>query len=156
MLSGTGPGSGWTEGGVAETRLVTARTPGGQVVALPVVDLDGSAGGGEQLVAGGLPGLANALAAVEDFSAGFRRAVQAAAPRKATVEFSMSFAMQSGRVVAMFVDGKAEGSVTVTLEWGSADQAGGGSGDETGDTNDETGDGTGEDAGDGTGGSGGE
>jgi hypothetical protein len=106
---------------MVETTTVTVQTPGGQVVALPVVDLDGTAavrrGGGEQQVAAGLPNLADAMAAVQDFSAGFRKAVQAVAPHKATVEFSMSFAVQAGKVIALFADGKAEGSVKVTLEW---------------------------------------
>jgi hypothetical protein len=106
---------------MAETTVVTARTPGGQLVALPVLDLDDSTGGGERQVAGGAPSLSGALVAIEDFAAGFRRAVQAVAPRRATVEFSMSFAMQSGRVIALFVDGRAEGSVKVTLEWGADD-----------------------------------
>ncbi len=110
---------------MAETRVVPARTPGGQIVALPVVDLDGTAGGGEQLVAGGVPSLAGALAAIEDFSDGFRKAMLAVAPRKATVEFSMTFAVQSGKIVAMFVEGRAEGSVKVTLEWGGTELAGG-------------------------------
>ncbi|HSV64511.1 MAG TPA: CU044_2847 family protein [Mycobacteriales bacterium] len=106
---------------MSETRLVTAATPSGQVVVLPVVDLDddGPGGpGGEQLVAGGLPSLSDAMGAIEDFSAGFRKAMEAVAPRRATVEFSMSFAMRAGKLTALFVDGKAEGSVTVTLEWG--------------------------------------
>lgn len=109
---------------MAEQRVVTARTPGGLLVALPVLDLDAGGEGepepdDEQLVAaGGVPALGPALAAVEEFSAGFRKAVSAAEPRSATVEFSMAFAVKSGRVVAMFVDGGIEGAVKVTLEWG--------------------------------------
>jgi Trypsin-co-occurring domain 1 len=101
-------------------RVVTARTPGGQLVALPVVDLPSESG--EELVAdvGAVPDLAPAIAAIEDFSAALRQAVAAVAPRKATVEFSLAFGLQPGRVIALFVDAKAEGAVKVTLEWGGA------------------------------------
>jgi NTP-dependent ternary system trypsin peptidase co-occuring protein len=121
-------------------RVVTARTPGGQLVALPVVDLppgpdgayaDADAGSDETAVADrgdaarGVSDLKPALAAIEDFSEALRRAVAGVRPRKATVEFTLAFGVQTGKVVAMFVDGKAEGSVKVTLEWGAA-----GAGDE--------------------------
>jgi hypothetical protein len=108
---------------MAETKTLIARTPNNERIAVPVVDLDGTAGearqGGEQQVAGGaVPSLSGALDAVRDFAAGFQQALDAVTPRKATVEFSMSFAMQAGKIVALFADAKAEGAVKVTLEWG--------------------------------------
>jgi hypothetical protein len=99
---------------VADTRrVIKALTPEGTPIALPVVVI-----GGEQQVAGKVPSLADALGAVEQFAEGFKNAVLKVAPSKATVEFGMTFALQSGVLTAMFVDGKAEGSVNVTLEWG--------------------------------------
>jgi len=93
-------------------------TPGGQTVVVQALDLDGTGAGGDQQVGGGVPSLDGALRAVQDLSAGLRKVVDGVSPRKATVEFSMAFAMESGRLTALFVAGKTEGSVTVTLEWG--------------------------------------
>jgi hypothetical protein len=99
--------------------LVPAKTPGGEPLVVPVVDLDGTAAAeGDQKVGAGLPELTGALKSIKDFSAGLRDALKAAAPDQTTVEFSIGFAMQAGTITAMFVDGTAEGSVTVTMEWG--------------------------------------
>lgn len=104
---------------MAERMLVPAETPGGEPVVVSVVDLDGTAvAGGDQKVGAGLPNLSGALKSINDFSAGLRAALAAVAPEKTTVEFSIGFAVQAGTLTAMFVDGKAEGSVTVTMEWG--------------------------------------
>jgi hypothetical protein len=104
---------------MADRTLVAAETPGGEPVVVPVVDLDGTAaGGGDQKVGAGLPNLSGVLKSVDDFAAGLRRSLAAVAPDKTTVEFTIGFAMQAGKLTAMFVDGKAEGSVTVTMEWG--------------------------------------
>jgi hypothetical protein len=104
---------------------VVAKTPDGQTVVVSVLDIDGSAAGladGETKVAGGLPNLADALKGVDDFTSGLRKALAKVAPDKTTVEISIGFAMESGKLTAMFLDGKAEGSVKVTLEWAKSDK----------------------------------
>lgn len=101
------------------TVLVPAETPGGETLVVPVVDLDGTAAtDGDQKVGARLPDLTDAMKSIKDFSAGLRDALKAVAPDQTTVEFSIGFAMQAGTITAMFVDGTAEGSVTVTMEWG--------------------------------------
>ncbi len=101
------------------TTLLPVKTPNGKTVVVSVTKLDGTAkGGGEEQAAAGLPSLSDAWAAVDDFTAGLRTALRAVAPHKTTVEFSISFAMKAGRLTTLFVDGSAEGAVTVTLEWG--------------------------------------
>lgn len=102
---------------MVERALVPVRTPNGETVVLSVVDLDGGRSGGEQQVSGGMPNLSSALKAVDDFTAGLRSALKGVAPDRTTVEFSISFALQAGRLTALFADGTAEGAVTVTLEW---------------------------------------
>lgn len=94
------------------TKLTAVRTPNGEIVVLPVVSL-----GGESQVAGGMPSLSTALKAVDDFTKGLRSALKAVSPDRTTVEFSISFAMQAGKLTALFVDGTTEGAVSVTLEW---------------------------------------
>jgi len=45
-----------------------------------------------------------------------------ARPSKTTVELRLGFAVESGKLTALWVGGKAEAALTVTLEWsGSAD-----------------------------------
>jgi Trypsin-co-occurring domain 1 len=104
------------------TKLVPATTPGGKDVVVLAVDLDAIGGddlgtGGDTQVSGGVHTLDDALAAVQDLSDGFRKVIEAVTPTKATVEFSIAFALQAGKLTALFVDGKTEGSMTITLEW---------------------------------------
>jgi len=109
---------------MAETKLIPVRTPNGETVVMSVVDLDGTAPdgrrAGEQQVAAAMPNLSDALKAVDDFTAGLRSALKGVAPDHTTVEFSINFAVQAGKVTALFMDGSAEGAVTVTLEWDKA------------------------------------
>jgi hypothetical protein len=44
-------------------------------------------------------------------------AVKKAAPDKATVELGFGLAIQEGNLVALLGKGRAEASITVTLEW---------------------------------------
>jgi hypothetical protein len=89
---------------------VVAKAPGGKTVVVSVLDMDGSTKGltgGETKVAGGLPNLSDALKGAD----------------KTTMEIAIGFAMESGKLTALFLDGKAEGSIKVTLEWGKGDKA---------------------------------
>jgi len=44
-------------------------------------------------------------------------AVKRASPQKATVELAFGLALEEGNLIALFGKGKAEASITVTLEW---------------------------------------
>jgi hypothetical protein len=104
---------------MVDRKLVPVKTPEGETVVVSVLDVDGTAARvGDQKVAAGLPNLSGALKSIKEFSAGLHGALKAVAPDKTTVEFSVGFAIQAGKLTAMFVDGKADGSVTVTMEWG--------------------------------------
>lgn len=108
---------------MADTVPVVAKAPGGRTVVVSVLDMDGSTKGltqGETKIAGGLPNLSDALKGVDDFTSGLRKALSKVAPDKTTVEISIGFAMESGKLTALFLDGKAEGSIKVTLEWAKA------------------------------------
>ena len=56
--------------------------------------------------------------AIEDIALSLTDAWKKAEPRKASVEFSIDFAYDSGEVLAMFVQGSASAGMKVTLEWG--------------------------------------
>ncbi len=98
-------------------RVIAVETPEGRSIALPVVVV----GQEQQVSSEGPPQLGTALAAVEEFAADFKKAMLKVAPTKATVEFGITFALQAGKLTALFVDGRAEGAVTVTLEWDRED-----------------------------------
>ena len=107
---------------MTNTTLVPAETPGGETVVVPVVDLDGTATVPDtdgQNAGDGLPGLTDALKSINDFAAGLRQALHTAVSGKTTVGFSIGFAMRGGKITAMFVDGKDDGPVTVTMELGT-------------------------------------
>jgi hypothetical protein len=101
-----------------EQALVPARTASGKTVIVQVVNLDGRPlDGADQKVSAGLPNLVDVLDSVKDFASGLRRALAAVEPEKTTVEFTVGFAVQAGKLTALFVEGKAEGTVKVTMEW---------------------------------------
>jgi hypothetical protein len=45
------------------------------------------------------------------------RSSKAVKPAKATVELKLGFAVEAGKLTALWVNGKGEASLTVTLEW---------------------------------------
>jgi NTP-dependent ternary system trypsin peptidase co-occuring protein len=60
-------------------------------------------------VAGTLEGIAQAI----------RSGLEKAMPNKTTVELGIELAIKNGMLTSMLVDGKADASLKVTLEWGS-------------------------------------
>ena len=54
---------------------------------------------------------------IERFATTLANAWKAAEPNKATVEFDLEFAYESGELMALFVNGSTSASMKVTLEW---------------------------------------
>jgi hypothetical protein len=108
--------------GMPERKLIDVVTEPGKTVAITVLDLDGSVPvGGDAKVAGGLPNLSDALDSVKDFAASLREKLAVAQPTKTTVELSVTFGVRAGKLTALFVDGKADGTMTLTMEWDRKD-----------------------------------
>lgn len=61
--------------------------------------------------------LEKALAQVGEVAAIVRRKLEPLAPTKATVEFGVSFSVQSGRLTSVVFEGRGDASLTVSLEW---------------------------------------
>ena len=61
--------------------------------------------------------LSSALDTLSELGAITVDKLKAAKPTRATVEFRLGFALESGRLTAMIVGGRGEASLTVTLEW---------------------------------------
>jgi len=57
--------------------------------------------------------------AVESISSAMTKALASVKPDKATVEFGVDVAVESGALTALLVKGKGTATLTVTLEWQS-------------------------------------
>ena len=97
------------------TSVVTARLPSG----VPVrVEVAGS-GSGNGMTSVGLRDLDldRALDAVGEIGSVVVEKLKAARPTRATVELNLGFAVEAGKLTALWVGGKGEASLKVTLEW---------------------------------------
>lgn len=73
---------------------------------------------GEEDVASITASFQKVTKAIEDIAQSLTAAWEKAKPRRASVEFGVEFAYESGEVLAMFVDGSATASMKIMLEWG--------------------------------------
>jgi hypothetical protein len=96
-------------------KAVTAQLPSGVAIRVEVAD-DGS---GDGMGSVGLRDLDldKALDSVGEIGALVVEKLKAARPSKTTVEFKIGFAVESGKLTALWVGGKGEASLTVTMEW---------------------------------------
>jgi hypothetical protein len=95
--------------------VVSAKLPSGVLVR---VELAGP-GAGDGMTSVGLSALdlSGALDTVGEIGAVVVEKLKAARPTKATVELKFGFAVEAGKLTALWVGGKGEASLTVTLEW---------------------------------------
>jgi Trypsin-co-occurring domain 1 len=103
-------------GSEADATSVTVRLPSGTPMKVEIAD--GSAGDGMASV-GLLEAfdLSSALDTLSELGAMTVDKLKAAKPTKATIEFRLGFALESGRLTSMIVGGRGDASFTVTLEW---------------------------------------
>jgi hypothetical protein len=102
-------------------QAVTAWLPSGVAVKVEAVTGEASDDG---MASVGLPhfDLADALEPVGEIGALIVSKLGKARPSKTTVELKLGFAVEAGKLTALWVGGKGEASLTVTLEWsGRAD-----------------------------------
>lgn len=78
--------------------------------------------GGEQDIAVRLPSFEGVSDAIEGIAKSLTRTMEKVKPRKATVEFGLELAVESGKLTALLVKGSGTASLTVTLEWGGDPQ----------------------------------
>lgn len=102
---------------MADKTLIPAELNSDKIIVVPIVDLDGSAVSQQATTAAGMPGLTDALKSVNAFAERLQTSLDAVAPDKAKVEFSIGFTMQDNKITAMLVDGKSDGTITITMEW---------------------------------------
>lgn len=97
---------------------VDAVLPSGRPLRVRVAD--GDAGGDDGIGSVGLvdaASLEEAVATVAEVATLVRDRLDAIAPSRATVEFGVSFEGRAGKLIALVFEGKAQASLTVTLEW---------------------------------------
>jgi hypothetical protein len=95
--------------------VVTAKLPSG----IPVrIELAGS-DVGDGLTSVGLRelDLSGALDTVGEIGTMVLEKLKSARPAKATAELKFGFSLEAGKLTALWVGGKGEASLTVTLEW---------------------------------------
>ena len=97
------------------TTVVTARLPSGMPVRIEVAAPES----GDGMTSVGLRDLEldKALDAVAEISSVVVDKLKPAKPTRATAELKLGFAVEAGKLTALWVGGKGEASLTVTLEW---------------------------------------
>lgn len=109
------------------TRVVTANLPNGVPIRVAVSGSESVAVSGAESTDGmasvGLRDLdlGKALEAVGDISSVVVEKLKAASPAKTIVELKLGFAVEAGKLTALWVGGKGEASLTVTMEWDRRD-----------------------------------
>jgi Trypsin-co-occurring domain 1 len=118
-------------GAESTTRVVTAVLPSGMPIKIEVAGPDSGevAGPDSGEVAGPDSGdgmasvglrdldLGDALDTVGEICSVVVEKLKAAKPSRATVELRLGFAVAAGKLTALWVGGKGEAALTVTLEW---------------------------------------
>jgi hypothetical protein len=102
-------------GAESTTRVVTAKLPSGVPIRVEIAG-SGSEDGMTSVGLGDLD-LDKALDTVAEIGSAVVEKLKAAKPTKATVELRLGFAVEAGKLTALWVNGKGEASLTVTLEW---------------------------------------
>jgi hypothetical protein len=96
-----------------EAEVVDAALPSGAMVKVRVVE--GAAGMGS--VGRESLDLTEALAPIGEVAALVQEKLESLTAKRASVEFGVSLAVSAGKLTALLFDGKAEASLTVTLDW---------------------------------------
>ena len=99
------------------SEILPVTLPSGKTVQLQAMVL----GGEEDIAARGIQSIEGLTDAIEGLSSSILDSLVRIRPRKATVQFGIAVALESGNLTALLVKGTGNASVTVTLEWGSAD-----------------------------------
>jgi hypothetical protein len=97
------------------TTVVTATLPSGTPVRVEVIGSES----GDGMTSVGLRDLdlSKALDTVTEIGSVVVDKLKAAKPTKATVELKLGFAVEAGKLTALWVGGKGEASLKVTMEW---------------------------------------
>jgi len=95
-------------------QAVTAKLPSGAIV-----KVDAATDSADGLTSVGIRDydLDKALDSIGEIGSLVVEKLKAAKPSKTTVQLKLGFAVEAGKLTALWVGGKGEASLTVTLEW---------------------------------------
>jgi NTP-dependent ternary system trypsin peptidase co-occuring protein len=77
---------------------------------------------GEAKIAARIPSFDSVAQGIEDMSKALVAVFEKVAPDKICVEFNVGISMDAGKLVALFFDTTATGSMKVSLQWGKGGQ----------------------------------
>jgi Trypsin-co-occurring domain 1 len=97
------------------SRIVEVKLPNGTVALVQAVEVDEVDGGAQQVDWKKVFDLDQLTATLDGVARAVRSGVEKALPSRTTVELGISLAVMT----TLIVDGSAQASLTVTLEWGS-------------------------------------
>lgn len=104
--------------------VLTAWLPSGAPIKVEVTGL--VTGDGMMMAGLGDLKLDSALDTIREIGSLVVGKLEAAKPTKATAELKLGFSVEAGKLIALWVGGKGDASLTVTLEWSGLPTADGG------------------------------
>jgi hypothetical protein len=100
-------------------RIVEVKLPNNTVAFVQVAELDEDRGGAEKVDWKGTFDLEHLSGTLEGVAQAVQSGLEKVAPHKTTVELGIDLAVKNGKLTGLIVDGAAQASLRVTLEWGS-------------------------------------
>lgn len=97
----------------ARTEIIKAELANGGTLHIQATIL-----GGEEEVAFTLPSFKEVTDAIEEIGQSVVTTLQKVKPRKASVEFGLEVALESGQLTALLVKGSGTSNLKITMEWG--------------------------------------
>ena len=107
--------------------VVEVRLPNGTVALVRAADVDGGGQAAEKVVWKDVFDFDHVSGTLEGIAQAIRSGLAKAAPTKTTVELGIELAVKNGLLTGLLVNGQADTSLKVTLEWSrdsSADDQG--------------------------------
>ena|SRR5947209_5113129 len=95
------------------TEIIQAQLANGTVI-----DIQATVLGGEEEVAFTLPSFKAVTEAIEGIAESVVTSLQRVKPRKASVEFGLEVAFESGQLTALLMKGSGTSNLKIILEWG--------------------------------------
>jgi hypothetical protein len=95
------------------TKLITARLRNGTPVQIEVTSL----GGEEDVGFTAAPDFDTVIESVEGIANSAIDILKRVKPKKATIEFGVEIALESGKLTAMLVKGTGKANLKISLEW---------------------------------------
>jgi hypothetical protein len=99
----------------SRSNVIPVQLPSGRTVQVEVAAL-----GGEEEVGLSKFSFDDVAGAIEEIARTITGTLKRVEPRKATVEFGVDVALESGKLTALLVKGTGKASLKITLEWGGA------------------------------------